>query len=116
MRQGRLDCAFIAIARAAACGETQREGRARAGCARDFDLAAMSFDDAVTDRQPKPGAVRPLRRKKRLEDARLQVGRDAYARVCDLDEELLVRLPLAAFDRAALRHRFERVQDQVDED
>src|SRR5207302_6832576 len=69
-------------------GEPER--RPAPGLARDADLPAHQPDELLADRQPEPGAAELPRRRavalrKRLEEPRGLLGRDADARVRDLD-------------------------------
>src|SRR5690606_4024144 len=55
------------------------------------DAAMVLVDDAVGDRQAQPGAAADrLGGEERVEDALLQVGRDAAAAVLELDPHVVV--------------------------
>ena len=57
--------------------QLNRKHRARALLTLDADRPAMIFDDAVTDRQPEAGPFPDVfGRKKRIEQSRLDIGRD----------------------------------------
>src|SRR6266545_6668409 len=79
------------------------------------DLAAMLGDNVPADRQPKPGAGR-LSRKEWLEKPVTDVRWNAHARVLNLDHGDAPAGQRADGQRAALRHRIDGVQDEVQED
>src|SRR5205814_66890 len=112
-------------------GQTNPEGRARAGLALHFDGPAALLDDAVDGRQTEPRAFAFfLRREERLEDLRHDLGGHSRARVGDREPHVtagrsagtaLTRISIE-FDLieldvnpASRGHRIAGVDDQVDE-
>src|SRR4028119_1616349 len=109
MRAGKFEseggAATTALAAATAAGAAPGVAQAR-----DFDCAAVAFDDAVGDGEAEAGALRAFGGEKRFEDAVVKLGRDAFARVADGDDEPPFVLRLAQLDAPAGGHRVERVE------
>src|SRR5215510_4116981 len=80
----------------------------------ETDLAVMLSDNPVDGVQPQPGAFAlRLGGEERLEDASLNIGRNAGAVVVDFDQNV-IRLDRRANPQVALAvHRVNRVEDQV---
>ena len=86
-----------------------------AGPAPDLDLPAVTRHDAVRDRQAEAGPVLRLRREEGLEAALPDRLAHAGARVLDDAHDAIALGPRRERQGPALRHRVERVEEQVQE-
>src|SRR5947209_5462849 len=97
-------------------GQPDGEGGAAPDGAVDLDLAAVLLDDAIADRQAEAD-VRPLvlGGEEGLEDALLDLGRDALAGVGDGEADLPVARERRYREAPARRHGGARVGGEVEQ-
>ena len=88
----------------------------------DAHRSSVRFHDAPADREPQPCAfARGLRRKERLEDLRLELGRDPRAAVADVERHRAPRRVVPGRERdlpgrRRLAHCLVGVRQQIDHD
>src|SRR5581483_6423908 len=97
--------------------EEDMERGARPRRALDPHLTAALLDDAVDRRQPESRpATRLLRRKERLEDARLRGGIHAHAGIAnDQSDKRLAHDPRLDAQHTSGRHRVTRVDREIEQ-
>ena len=81
--------------------QRQKNAKARsfAGSTRDIDVAAVSSDDFVTDRQSQPSAFsHRLSGEERIENSTQILGIDTAARVGDFNQDFLALQPAGDTD------------------
>src|SRR5277367_2462858 len=108
----------IAAARGGGERQIERHGGARAALGFHLDAAAMQLDEALDQRQAKPGAGLPRLRVaalELLEDAGLLLARDAGAVIGDDERDIVTLAMRLEADRAARRGEFDGVGDQVEQ-
>ena len=81
-----------------------------------MNSAAVSFDYAVTDREPEPGAHYSFCRKERLEDVIAHLAGHSDSAIGHARSHKSAFCPGGDFQPPTLRHRVERVENEVDED
>jgi len=81
-----------------------------------FNAAAVAFDYAVTDREPESGAHHSFGRKERLEDVIAHLAGHSDSAVGQARPYKSAFCLGGDFQPSALRHRIQRVEDDVDED
>jgi len=96
-------------------GNRKGEGRAPRRRALDPDATAVSLDDALGDGKAEPGplTVRAGRLPESVKDARQVLGRDARARIRDVEDDLAIPRGRTYRDTAASVRELDRVADQV---
>ena len=95
--------------------EAQEERGAPPHRALHGHLRLVAGQDPVGHGEPEPGALRPLGGEERVEDLPPEVGRDAHPAIGHRQLHPVARLPVREGEGAAVGHRVERIQDQVDE-
>src|SRR5580765_7849896 len=98
----------------AAPGHAHDAGRADPGLTLYHEIAPGGLYQPSREKETQPRAAR-LRREERVADAARDLGRHARSGVADRELELTAALGARHLEPAALRHRLERVQDQVEE-
>src|SRR5438477_7182230 len=94
--------------------QTEGKNGAAAGFDAGTDFAGVVFDNLPANGKAESGALRPAVSGEGLEQARHYLRRNTSASIFDFRDHLLVRLPEAKSDRAAVGHRVTGVVNNIE--